>query len=994
MNLKKLIFLLALAAFVAFVFAAPAAYAAEDEVNEDGADYFECMDDGNKYLKKGRYDYADEYFSDALELKEGDAAALEGLLRVYLETGRYNKAAARGLEGGTARARTMAAEALMAVGKYDEALKALDKALEVDKGFLRARANKGEILILKGRKKEAEEILQLVAEASLEKEDPTPEELVAIARACEMLNMYQDAAEQFTQAYRKDKEYVPLYVPWAYIYLTKYNYPDAKKTFLDLLEINPYHAEALVGKATCMLRSPAGGADRYGNARGVAESALDVNPKCVSALNFLGYVFFVEERLDDSLAQLEKSLDVNPNDISTLALAAAVYYFDDQTDKFNEMKDRAFKVNPKCARFYEELAGIVDQRYLYEESRQFALKAIELDNESWMAYYKAGINISRTGDIETGRKYLKTAFDNDPYNVRCYNLLELFDYMDREFEEYKFGEYVLRINKQYADILKPYYEEAFQRLVPELAEKYGFKPEGPYTAEVFDRGNYFSARTIGLPGIPALGVCFGTFVIVDSPVAMRGRECWEKTFRHELAHTITLSMTNFRIPRWLTEGISVYEEKCGRPEWDREYDQQFFNAFHQGRLLGVKEINRGFHRPKYRAEVMLVYYQAHVIVEWIINKWGAQKITEMCKAYAAKKDTPQVIEEVLGLTCEEFDEQFFAHCKSICDGWDMKPPYSRKDVLRLKYAIDDGEKTASNYIELATAYLDTGKKRDCEINLAKAERENPDNAQIYVLKGKIMLQKMGKDEEKKQQAMDYFKKALELAPRYDKTDTYYSHYVLGSLYLQAKDYKAALPHMKAVKKAFPRNARAYGSLYTIYDKLGEKDKAMAELEELFKFEHKNIRARITLGQYYYDKEEWDKLITLSEQIAAMNPFVQKAHFWAGEALRKKKEYKKAIQSYTFSEKTGELSKKKDEWIIDMTYKGLAECYDKTGDSEKSKEYADKVKNVSRSGKEPEGDTLKPHEFGEEDIIPGKPEGEKPEEEEKPDNEKSEKPGGE
>ena len=63
--------------------------------------------------------------------------------------------------------------------------------------------------------------------------------------------------------------------------------------------------------------------------------------------------------------------------------------------------------------------------------------------------------------------------------------------------------------------------------------------------------------------IGALGVCFGRVVTMDSPQRTPpGEFQWEATLWHELGHVITLQMSNQRVPRWLTEGISVYERKA------------------------------------------------------------------------------------------------------------------------------------------------------------------------------------------------------------------------------------------------------------------------------------------------------------------------------------------------------------------------------------------------------------------------------------------------
>src|SRR5690606_41359844 len=101
-----------------------------------------------------------------------------------------------------------------------------------------------------------------------------------------------------------------------------------------------------------------------------------------------------------------------------------------------------------------------------------------------------------------------------------------------------------------------------------LSAKYQFTPKGPILIEIFPHHDDFAVRNLGLPGmIGALGACFGRVVTMDSPKARPpGEFSWMATLWHEIAHVVTLQMSNQRVPRRLTERISVYEEAQARPE--------------------------------------------------------------------------------------------------------------------------------------------------------------------------------------------------------------------------------------------------------------------------------------------------------------------------------------------------------------------------------------------------------------------------------------------
>ena len=93
-----------------------------------------------------------------------------------------------------------------------------------------------------------------------------------------------------------------------------------------------------------------------------------------------------------------------------------------------------------------------------------------------------------------------------------------------------------------------------------LTAKYGFEPESKILIEVFENGADFAVRSVGLPDIgPLVGICFGKVITLISPDTLTAN--WQEIVWHEFMHVITLQMTQNRMPRWLSEGISVWEER-------------------------------------------------------------------------------------------------------------------------------------------------------------------------------------------------------------------------------------------------------------------------------------------------------------------------------------------------------------------------------------------------------------------------------------------------
>ncbi len=172
----------------------------------------------------------------------------------------------------------------------------------------------------------------------------------------------------------------------------------------------------------------------------------------------------------------------------------------------------------------------------------------------------------------------------------------------------------------------------------QMRRRYGFNPQGPILVEVFPEHDDFAVRTLGLPGLlGALGACFGRVVTLDSPRARPpGTFNWQATLWHEMAHVFTMQLSGYRVPRWLTEGISVYEEGLRRPEWARDSELAFAKAWADGKVLTLAELNAGFTRPD---TIELAYFQASLVVALIAKQHGHAALAAMLRAFADGADT-------------------------------------------------------------------------------------------------------------------------------------------------------------------------------------------------------------------------------------------------------------------------------------------------------------------------------------------------------------------
>src|SRR5215470_14152917 len=146
------------------------------------------------------------------------------------------------------------------------------------------------------------------------------------------------------------------------------------------------------------------------------------------------------------------------------------------------------------------------------------------------------------------------------------------------------------------------------------------------------------------------------------------------------------------------------------------------------KFLPVAELNNGFIRPKYPTQVLVSYYQASLICDYIEEKFGFPAIKKMLLLYKQGKSTPDVFKEALRLPLDQFDNEFSAWVDQKVKGIDMKSFTAMMNTGQEALAKGDTDKAIeiltksiemypeytdehNAYEPLAEAYLKKGNKK-------------------------------------------------------------------------------------------------------------------------------------------------------------------------------------------------------------------------------------------------------------------------------------------
>ena len=651
-----------------------------------------------------------------------------------------------------------------------------------------------------------------------------PAQTLPQAEALWKARRFKEANEVFKQLEAAEPRNPDYKVRWGRMMLEHAQPTDAQDLFTEALAIKKDHAGALMGLALVA-------SENFDSRAGeLAKKALEIDPKLLEAQELIARIALEDNDNPKATAEAQKALAMDPRSEQGKAILATI-------DLLADKPETAW--DPHTAKGYETIGQFFVNSRRYEEGIKFFRKAIELDPQLYSARSKLGVNLMRLGQNDEAFQQLETCFHNEFQDAATRNSLKLMDTYSK-FVTFTTPTTSLKLDKKEAELLRPYIQSEMERAMATYDKKYRMKLERPVQVEVYPNHEDFAVRTLGMPGLGALGVTFGYVVAMDSPSGRKpGTFHWASTLWHEMSHVYTLTATGHRVPRWFTEGLAVHEETAISPDWGDRLSPDVIGAIKNKKLLPIAGLDRGFVHPVGPFQVVVSYLQAGRICDYINEKWGWDTLLAMLHDFGAGEDTVSVVRKELKIEPAEFDQRFLAYVeadtKNVVDHFDewkkgmksLVEKYMAKDwdgVIKegtpLRDMYPDYVEEHSVYEALAKAYLAKGDKPAAIAELVRYEKIGGREPESLKLLSKT-LEEAGRTAE----AADALNRLNFIYPM-DAA----AHRSLGRLWLVQGDVKGAIREFTAVVAHDPLDpAQAHFDLARAYHAAKQDEQAQEEL---------------------------------------------------------------------------------------------------------------------------------------------------------------------
>jgi len=757
-------------------------------------------------------------------------------VRQLLLSGRYDLVA-RLCESAISRGqpsvewRLMRYRAMSALGYTSDAFEEAKRLLETAYGKqLRTLVEVRRLALSIGETEFASDLLTRINEAALAmpEKDRTASDLVALGEAAIALGADPATVleQYFDRAKKIEEGYLDAYLAAGELALDKSDFARAAKEFQAGLKFSASHPDLHYGLARAFFPG-----DRQRAIKSLLE-AIERNPHHAGALLLEAEYLIDTEHYDEAEQIIAQVISKNATEPRAWAYQAALAELarndEAEADEARENALIDWEGNPEV----DHLIGrVLSRNYRFAEGAGHQRQALEKAPDFLPSKIQLAHDLLRLGDEERAWELADEVAEADAYNVLAYNLTVLRDEM-KSYVTLQSPEFTIRMPREESEIYGDRALEILNEARDLLCKKYGLDLDHPVLVEFFPHQQDFAIRTFGnLGGGGILGACFGTVVTMNSPGGLAAqRNNWEATLWHEFCHVVTLTVTKNRMPRWLSEGISVYEEIQRNPAWGEHMSLTYRSMIlNDDALTPISELSSAFYSPESGTHLMFAYYESAQVVEFLIDGWGEEAFRDILRDLADGVLINDAISRHTG-PMAELESAFAAQMKNLAEAYGSQVEWEPPEAMQLFDAM--GVPT----LDAAEARL----------------RRNPKAWWAQ----KLVTEKLLADQQW-QLAADSAQKLIDIFPAaVDGDGTGYALRAAALRGLGDAEGEAA-----TLRELASRSAEAW----TAYDRLMELD---------------------------LEAERWPELEKNTRQARAINPFSKRLHYCAGcahEALDRKEE---------------------------------------------------------------------------------------------------------
>jgi tetratricopeptide (TPR) repeat protein len=468
----------------------------------------------------------------------------------------------------------------------------------------------------------------------------------------------------FVRAYDViDRGYVPAHVAAAAYFLSHDDKPQVQKEIAAALKGNPNDPEAIEIAARAHLDE-----HHFADVLLAVDALREINPHSVTADILELNALVRGDRSGGAQILADKLLAGHPANLEILGLAAACAAARGDEAGCDTLLARADSVAPGSAVALFAAADALPPLYQYAAAERLCKAAVDRAPLGAAPLHELGRMYMHLAREEDAQATFDAAYEIDPFNISTVNYLRVLDDM-KAFETVKSPNFIVKFDPKMDPILGEYAGPMMEVAVAEVTARFKFTPPQPTILEIFPTTDAFSVRTAGMPGAETYGAALGPVMTAVAPRAgaTLGPFNFARVLRHEFTHVVNLQQSEFRCPRWLTEGLAVSEEHVTYRF--ANVPKAVYEIASKGKFAPIIELSGSVLRPKSKIDGEMLYMQGFWVGRYLTEKYGWDSVLKLLEGYKLGKSDDDAFRYAIGKPTGEFDKEFAEWAKLQVKDW-------------------------------------------------------------------------------------------------------------------------------------------------------------------------------------------------------------------------------------------------------------------------------------------------------------------------------------